>query len=288
MRIIECVPNFSEGRNMAVVDAIASAVPPDLLLDRTSDADHNRSVLTLAGSAGAVASAALEAVRAAILRIDISSHSGVHPRIGAADVVPLVPVQDVTLDECAFMAQELGQCIWEELRVPVFLYEAAARRTECVRLESVRKLAPQGLAPDIGEGRHPTAGACVVGARKFLIAWNINLATKDKEVARQIAAAIRASSGGLPAVKALGLPLESRGMVQVSVNLIDFEVTPLHVVFNTVTKLARALGVQVAGSELVGLIPQAALTASEGHDLCWENLRRDSVLENRLGTWRNR
>jgi glutamate formiminotransferase len=282
MRIIECVPNFSEGRNQAVIDAIAAAIPPEILLDRTSDPDHHRSVLTFAGSAGAVASAALEAVRTAVERIDIATHRGVHPRVGAADVVPLIPIEDITLEECADIARELGQCIWEELQLPVILYEAAAKRTECVRLESVRKLVPQGLVPDIGEGRHPTAGVCVVGARKFLVAWNINLRTPDLRIAREIAAAIRASSGGLPAVKALGLPLESRGQVQVSINLVDFDVTPLHTVFRKVEAMAHARNIEIAGSELIGLIPQAALTASEGYDLKWENLRHESVLENRL------
>ena len=282
MRIVECVPNFSEGRNRAIDDAVAAAIPPELLLDRSSDADHNRSVLTFAGSAGAVASAALEAVRAAVERIDISTHTGVHPRVGAADVLPFIPVEDITLDECASIARELGQCIWEELRLPVFLYEAAARRTECVRLENVRKLEPQGYLPDIGHGRHPTAGACVVGARKFLVAWNINLKSKDLQAAREIAAMIRASNGGLPAVKALGLPLETRGQVQVSINLVDFEITPLHQIFHVVRKLARQRGIEIAGSELIGLVPQAALDASAGHDLQWENFRPDSVLETRL------
>jgi len=282
MRIIECVPNFSEGRNTAIVDAIAAAVPPELLLDRTSDSDHNRSVLTFAGSPSAVVSAALEAVRTAVDRIDISAHSGVHPRIGAADVVPLVPVQDLTLAYCAEMARELGECIWDELGLPVFFYEAAARRPECARLENVRKLAREGYAPDLGQSRHPTAGACVVGARKFLIAWNINLQTRDLAIASKIAATIRASNGGLPAVKALGFPLESRRQTQVSINLVDFEQTPLHTVFNAVVQLARASNVAVAGSELIGLIPAAALSASEGHDLHWENLTPDSVLEHRL------
>jgi glutamate formiminotransferase len=284
MRVIECVPNFSEGRNTAIVDAIAAAVPPELLLDRTSDLDHNRSVITFAGSPSAVVSAALEAVRAAVDRIDISVHTGVHPRIGAADVVPLVPVQDLVLADCAEMARELGECIWDELGVPVFFYEAAARRPECARLENVRKLAREAYAPDLGQGRHPTAGACVVGARKFLIAWNINLETRDLTIARDIASKIRASSGGIPAVKALGFPLESRGQTQVSINLVDFEQTPLHTVFNTVARLARARHVAVAGSELIGLIPAAALAASEGHDLHWENLTPDSVLEHRLQT----
>ena len=282
MRIIECVPNFSEGRNSAVIDAIAAAVPPELLLDRTSDSDHNRSVITFAGPPGAVASAALEAVRAAVAQIDISTHSGVHPRVGAADVLPIVPLEDITLDECASIARDLGQCIWEELRVPVFLYEAAAKRTECVRLQNVRKLAAQGYAPDIGEGRHPTAGAIVVGARKFLVAWNINLRSQDLQAAREIARTIRESNGGLAAVKALGLPLETRGQVQISINLVDFELTPLHQVFHVVRKLARQRGIEIAGSELIGLIPQAALDASEGHDLQWENFSPNSVLETRL------
>lgn len=283
MSLIECVPNFSEGRRRGVVDALAASVPPELLLDRTADPDHNRSVLTFAGNPGAVVSAAMEAVRTATELIDISGHAGVHPRIGAADVVPLVPVAEITLLECAAMAQELGQCIWDELGVPVFLYEAASRRPECARLENVRKLARSGFAPDIGQGRHPTAGACVVGARKFLVAWNINLATDDLSVAKGIAAKIRASGGGLPAVKALGFPLESRGQVQVSINLVDFEETPLHEVFLAVTALANARGVEVGGSELIGLIPAAALAASEGYDLRWENLTPDSVLEHRLG-----
>ncbi|HXJ44019.1 MAG TPA: glutamate formimidoyltransferase [Bryobacteraceae bacterium] len=282
MRLIECVPNFSEGHNTAIIDIVAAAVPPELLLDRTSDPDHNRSVLTFAGSPAKVVSAALEAVRAAVDRIDISCHTGVHPRLGAADVVPLVPLEDVSLEDCAAMARELGECIWDELGVPVFLYEAAARRPECQRLESVRKLGHSGLAPDIGTGRHPTAGACVVGARKFLIAWNINLRSQDLDSAREIAKTIRASNGGLPAVKALGLPLESRGQVQVSINLVDFEVTPLHVVYAAVEELAHARGIEIAGSELIGLIPQAALIACAGHDLHWENLQPDSVLERRL------
>src|ERR1019366_3697334 len=218
--IIESVPNFSEGRDPVVVAGIARAVasiPGASLLDTTSDSDHNRSVLTFAGSPEAVAAAAFAAVRAAVQSIDISRHAGVHPRIGAADVVPLVPVNGVTLEDCAELARKLGRRIWEELRVPVFMYEAAALRAECRRLENVRRLAPAGHAPDFGTGRHPTAGASVVGARKFLIAWNINLRTTDVSVARAIAKEIRESSGGLPAVKSIGLPLESRGEVQVSI-----------------------------------------------------------------------
>lgn len=282
---VECVPNFSEGRDPVIVERIAQAVERTreaLLLDRTSDPDHNRSVLTFAGSPEGVVNAAVAAVAQAVASIDITRHAGVHPRLGAADVVPFVPVEGLTLPHCAELARTAGQRIWDELRVPVFLYEAAALRPECNRLENVRRLAPEGLVPDIGSGRHPTAGACVVGARKFLIAWNINLRSRDLDFARATARDIRESSGGLSAVKALGLPLESRGEVQVSINLVDFEVTPLHVVFDAVARRCKAEGVEIAGSELIGMIPAAALDASRGHDLHWLNMRPELVIENRL------
>jgi glutamate formiminotransferase len=283
--IVESVPNFSEGRDPVIVASIAravSAVPGVSLLDTTSDPDHNRSVLTFAGAPTAVADAAFLTVRAAVAKIDMSRHAGVHPRLGAADVIPLVPVEGITLEECAILARTLGERIWNELGVPVYLYEAAALRPECRRLENVRKLAPTGLAPDFGTGRHPTGGASVVGARKFLIAWNINLRTTDLKAAREIARAIRESSGGLPAVKSIGLPLESRGQVQVSINLVDFERTPLYMVFDAVKERCEARGIGIAGSELIGMIPATALRSSEGHDLQWENLRPELVLENRL------
>src|SRR6185437_5713198 len=235
------------------------------LLDTTSDPDHNRSVLTFAGEPEGVAEAAFEAVREAIGKIDLTRHAGVHPRLGVADVVPLVPVEGISLERCAELARALGARIWRELGLPVYLYEAAALRTECKRLENVRRLAPAGLAPDFGEGRHPTAGASVVGARKFLIAWNINLRTTDVGAAREMAREIRESSGGLPAVKSIGLPLESRGEVQVSINLVDFERTPLHVVFEAVRERCAAKGIEIAGSELIGMIPAAALRSSEGY-----------------------
>jgi glutamate formiminotransferase len=217
-------------------------------------------------------------VRVAAEKIDISRHAGVHPRIGAADVVPLVPIAGITLEECATLARGLGARIARDLGIPVYLYEAAALRPECQRLENVRKLAPAGLRPDYGAGRHPTAGASVVGARKFLIAWNINLRTHDVAFARMIARGIRAASGGLPAVKSIGLPLESRGQVQVSINLVDFEQTPLYVVFDAVKQRCDAAGIEIAGSELIGMIPAAALASSAGHDLQWENFRPDLVL----------
>ena len=283
--IVECVPNFSEGRDPVIVSSIAravSTVPGVLLLDTTSDPDHNRSVLTFAGARWAIADATVAAVRAAVEKIDLSRHAGVHPRLGAADVIPFVPVSGITLEECAGLAREVAARIWDELRVPVYLYESAALRPECQRLENVRKLAPTGLAPDIGEGRHPTAGASVVGARKFLVAWNINLRTSDLTAAREIARAIRESSGGLPAVKAIGLPLESRSQVQVSINLVDFERTPLYVVFDSVKRLCEERNIEIAGSELIGMIPKAALDASRDHDLQWENLRPELILEHRL------
>jgi glutamate formiminotransferase len=178
----------------------------------------------------------MAAAQEAVKRIDLRRHRGVHPRLGAVDVIPFVPVEGVTLGDCAAMARTVGARIWQELRVPVYLYEAAAARPKCQRLENVRRLAPLGLAPDFGEGRHPTAGVTVVGARKFLVAWNINLRTTDVAPAREMARKIRESSGGLPAVKAIGVRLESRGQVQVSINLVDFERTPLYVVFDAVAR----------------------------------------------------
>lgn len=283
--IVECVPNFSEGRDPAIVASIAravSSIPGASLLDTTSDPDHNRSVLTFAGTPEAVTDAAVAATRAAAEKIDLTRHAGVHPRLGAADVIPFVPVAGVSLEQCADLAHQAGSRIWDELRVPVYFYEAAALRPECRRLENVRRLAPQGLIPDLGQGRHPTAGVSVVGARKFLVAWNINLRTTDAGAAQAIARTIRESSGGLPAVKSIGLPLESRGQSQVSINLVDFERTPLYVIFDAVKRLCEDRKIEIAGSELIGMIPAAALASSEGHDLQWENLRPELILENRL------
>jgi glutamate formiminotransferase len=283
--VVECAPNFSQGRDPAIVDEIgraAAGVEGAWLLDITSDADHNRSVLTFAGKPESVAEAALAAAAVAVRRIDLTKHAGVHPRAGAADVMPIVPVSGATLRDCAELARTIGRRIWEELRVPVFLYEAAASAPERRRLENVRRLERLGVEPDIGEGRHPTAGAVVVGARDFLIAWNINLRTRDLEFARKVAREIRESSGGFACVKALGLRLESRGETQVSMNLTDFRRTPLHVVFEAVAEKCRERDVEIAGSELIGMIPEAALAGSRGHDLRWMNLRPELVLEKRL------
>jgi len=283
--IVECVPNFSEGRDPRIVAAIAKAitsVESVWLLDTTSDPDHNRSVFTFAGKPERVGEAAFSAVCVAVARIDLTSHAGVHPRVGAADVIPFVPVFGACLEDCIELAQALGRRLWDALRVPVFFYEAAAVTVERRRLESVRRFARSGAEPDIGAGRHETGGATVVGAREFLIAWNINLRTRDVEFARNVAQGIRESSGGFPCVKALGLRLESRGETQVSINLTDFRKTPLHVIFNAVAERCREANIEIAGSELIGMIPEAALEASRGHDLRWLNLRPELVLETRL------
>jgi glutamate formiminotransferase len=290
-KVIECVPNFSEGRDRTVIAAIERAVrsvPGALFLDSASDVDHNRTVLTFAGEPPAVAEAALASVAQAVARIDLTRHQGVHPRLGVADVVPFVPVEDATLDDCVSLAHQTGEQIWDELQVPVYFYEAAARRHECARLENVRKRARAGLRPDIGDAPHPTSGCCVVGARTFLVAWNIILETTDLHAAQAIATEIRESGGGLPAVKALGLALPSRGKVQVSINLTDYQLTPLHLVFNEVAARCRERDIRVEGSELIGMIPEAALSATAGHDLRWLNMRPGLILENRLRTERGK
>jgi glutamate formiminotransferase len=282
---VECVPNFSEGRDRAVIAAIERAVrdvPGALLLDSTSDVDHNRTVLTFAGEPPAVAEAALASVAEAVARIDLTKHHGVHPRLGAADVVPFVPLDDATLGDCVALAHRTGEKIWNELHVPVYFYEAAARRPECARLENVRKRAGTGLPPDIGDAPHPTAGCCVVGARTFLVAWNIILETDNLCAAQTIAAEIRESGGGLPAVKALGLALPSRSKVQVSINLTDYLRTPLHVIFDEVVRRCHVHNIRVEGCELIGMIPEAALNATASPDLPWLNMRPELVLENRL------
>jgi len=295
-RLIECVPNFSEGRDPGKVEQIAGAiasVPGAVLLDMHMDPDHHRSVITVAGPPEAVAEAALRGVGRAVELIDLNVHRGGHPRIGAADVVPLVPLEGIGMEQCVALAWEVGEEIWRRFRVPVYFYEAAARRPDRVDLAAVRRgqfealrrqvLEDPDRAPDVGEARlHPTAGAAAVGARKFLIAYNINLNTPRVEVARQIARAIRASSGGFPHVKAIGIKLETRNLAQVSINLTDFEHIPVERLQETVQREAERYGVSLAGSELVGLIPRRALEmAPEFYRRC-DNFRPDLVLEDRL------
>jgi glutamate formiminotransferase len=295
-QLVECVPNFSEGRDAAKMDAIVQAivsVPEVVLLDRGSDADHNRSVLTFVGPPAAVADAAFRAVEKAASLIDLTRHEGVHPRIGAADVVPFIPIQGVTLEDCVKLAERVGHEIWNKLKIPVYFYEAAARRPGRVNLENIRRgqfealLEEMGTAPerhpDVGEAVcHPTAGAIVVGARKFLIAYNINLGTADVRIAKKIAKTIRFSSGGLRCVKAIGVALASRNLAQVSMNLTDFEQTPMHVVFEAVRREAERHGVSVVGSEIVGLVPRKALEMSAEYFLRFENFSPELVLENRI------
>jgi len=294
--LVECVPNFSEGRDAAKVDAIVEAIRSVrgiAILDRELDADHNRSVITFAGPAGAVGEAAFRGVERAIGLIDLRTHTGVHPRIGAADVVPFVPVEGVTLEDCVRIANDLGQRLWERLRVPVYLYEAAARRPDRVNLENIRRGQFEGLRddvlinpdrrPDFGDAElHTSAGATVVGARKFLIAYNINLNTADLEIAKKIAKAIRFSSGGFRYVKSMGVPLASRNLAQVSMNLTDFEQTPMHRVFEAVRVEAARYGAAIIGSEIVGLIPKRALEMTAEWYLQAENFHPRLVLENRL------
>ena len=295
-RLIECVPNFSEGREAPKMDAIVEAmrsVPGVSILDRSSDADHNRSVVTLAGEPEAVAEAAICGVGKAAELIDLTRHSGVHPRIGATDVLPFIPVEGCTIEDCVDLAHRVGREIWGRYRIPVYFYEAAAMKPERVNLEDVRRGQFEGLreeafrnpdrSPDIGEPRlHPTAGAVAVGARKFLIAYNIHLDTPDVTIAKKIAKAIRFSSGGLRYVKAMGVELKSRGLAQVSMNLTDFERTPLHRVFEMVKSEAERYGCAVVGSEIVGLIPRKAIELTAEFYLKLDNFSPGLVLENRL------
>lgn len=295
-RLIECVPNFSEGRDEGTVRAIASAIasiPGAVVLDTEMDADHHRSVITFVAPPEVVIEAALAGAAVAVERIDLNRHRGAHPRIGAVDVLPFVPLAGVAMEDCVRLAEKAAAELWKRLRIPCYLYEAAARRPERVQLENIRRGQFEALreeirtnpdrVPDVGEpALHPTAGATAVGARKFLIAYNVNLRTPDVEIARKIARAVRFSSGGFRHVKAMGVALESRGMAQVSMNLTDFESTPVHRVFEAVKREAERFGVTVAGSEIVGLIPRKALEMTADFYLQVENFDSLQVLENRL------
>jgi glutamate formiminotransferase len=295
-KLILCVPNISEGRDRAKVESIAAAVeetPGARLLDLHMDADHNRSVLTLAGPPEAVFDAAVRLACRAVKLIDLNSQTGAHPRIGALDVLPFVPLRGVSIEDCAVLAAEAGAEIFRRTGVPSYLYEAAARRPGRCNLADIRRGEFEGLRVDVlrnaarrpdigGPALHPTAGAIAIGARNLMIAYNIQLGTADVEVARRIARKIRFSSGGLPHVKAIGLYLPRRHLAQVSMNLTGYEVTPPHVVFEAVSEAARLEGTTVRASELIGLIPRKALDLAAGRDLLWENLTPSSILENRL------
>jgi glutamate formiminotransferase len=295
-RIVECVPNFSEGRRPEVVAAIvaaAEAVPGVLVLDQEMDQDHNRAVVTLAGEPEAVVEAAVRCATVARERIDLRVHQGAHPRVGATDVVPFIPISGVTIEACIALAKQAGERIGRELQIPVFLYERAASGDHRTNLEAIRKGQLEGLgarmasdpawAPDFGPRQlHPSAGATIIGARPALIAYNVNLDTDNLDIAKAIAKTVRQSSGGLPCVKGLGVPLATRGIVQVSMNLTNFEVTPIHAAYEAVKREAEQRGVAVVGSEIVGLVPKAALLQAAEHFLKVERFNPSQVLETRL------
>jgi len=295
-RLIESVPNFSEGRDPSKVDAIVHAmsnIPGVYVLDREMDADHNRCVITLAGEPDAVAEAALLGTGKAMELIDMTQHSGAHPRVGATDVVPFIPIEGVTIEDCVALARRVGNEIWKRFRIPVFFYEAAATRPDRVNLENVRRGQFEGLReemkrshdrqPDVGEPKvHPTAGVTVVGARKFLIAYNVNLNTPDVGIASKIARAIRFSSGGLRYVKSMGVELKARNLAQVSINLTDFEQTPMHRVYAIVKREAERYGAVPVGSEIVGLVPKKAIEIAADYFLQLENFSPSQVFENKL------
>jgi len=296
VEIVECVPNFSEGRRPEVVDAIAAAiasVPGVKLLDREMDGNHNRSVITFIGNRSAVAEAAFLGAKKAVELIDMNVHRGEHPRIGALDVLPFVPIAGVTMDDCVVLAREVGKRIADELGVPVYLYEAAATRPDRRALPNLRKGEYEGLKveietnpdrrPDFGPPRlHPTAGATIVGARPILIAWNVNLGTTDVRVARRIARSIRESSGGLPAVRAKGFELSDRGLVQVSMNMVDYRKTGLVEAFEAIRRHAEKEGVPIVESEIVGLVPLDAILPAAVAYFKLRDFKREQILETRL------
>jgi glutamate formiminotransferase len=293
--LVECVPNFSEGRDKAKVDAIVEAmkIPGVYLLDREMDSDHNRCVITLVGEREAIQEAAVRGVGKAAELIDLTTHEGAHPRMGAADVIPFIPIDGVTIEDCVAMAKHVGAEIAKRFGIPVYLYEAAATSPERQNLENIRRGQFEGIRdeiatnparrPDFGEPRvHPTAGATVVGARKFLIAYNVFLNTPDVDIAKKVAKAVRYSSGGLRFVKGAGFLV--RGMAQVSMNLTDFEQTPIHRVFEFVKREAERYGVMPVSSEIVGLIPKLALEQAAEWFLQVENFDSSLILENRLAS----
>jgi glutamate formiminotransferase len=295
MPIIESIPNVSEGRRAEVVARLADTVrttPGVRLLDYSSDGSHNRSVFTLVGDADGVKRATLALVEQAVAAIDLRSHRGEHPRLGAVDVVPFVPIEGVTMAECVALAREVGAAVAERFNLPVYLYEEASADPGRKNLEDIRRGEFEGLAekmrrpewrPDFGPAEpHPSAGAVVIGARMPLIAYNINLNTNRLDVAKKIAAAIRHSSGGLRYVKAAGFMLEDRGIVQVSMNLTNYEKTPVFRVFEMVRREAAHYGVSILDSEFVGLVPSAALFSTAGFYLQLERFAAEQVLENKL------
>ncbi|MBI1744800.1 glutamate formimidoyltransferase [Candidatus Acetothermia bacterium] len=294
-RLIECVPNISEGRDAKKIEQIVSAIkqtPNAVLLDVDSDHDHNRTVITFVGDDLSVEKAILALTEKAIALIDLNHHQGEHPRMGAVDVIPFIPIKGATMENCIALAQRVGKQIWEKFRFPVYLYEEAATRPERKDLSNIRKgefehfaqkILESDWAPDFGERKiHPTAGVVAVGARMPLIAFNVNLGTDNLEIAKKIAKAVRHSDGGFRFVKALGFALEERGIVQVSMNMTNYKKTPLFRVFEMVKREAERYGVSVIGSEIVGLAPQEALDQVADFYLQLEDFQSEQILENRL------
>jgi glutamate formiminotransferase len=295
MAVIECVPNVSEGRRLDVIEkmtAALEAVPGLRVLDVQSDAAHNRSVFTLAGDAAALGAGIPVLFERAVADIDLRNHKGEHPRLGAVDVVPFIPIDGVTMDDCVRLAKAVAADVASRFTLPIYLYEDASANPARKNLEDIRRGEFEGLAakmskpewaPDFGPAApHQSAGASVIGARMPLIAYNINLNTDRLEVAKKIASAIRMSGGGLRYVKAMGIPLEDRGIVQVSMNLTNYEKTPIFRVFDLVKREAERYGVSVLESEIVGLVPAAALRQTVEYYLQLEAFSADQVLENKL------
>lgn len=291
--LVECIPNFSEGRDRAVIEALVATITSVAgvqLLGQSMDPDHHRTVLTFIGPPEAVGEAAWRVIVKATELIDLRRHQGVHPRIGATDVVPFVPLRDIEMDECVRLARQVGQRVGTSLNIPVFLYEEAASSEFRRRLETIRHGGLKGLAsrmaqdqawtPDFGPLHlHETAGALAIGARRPLIAFNVNLATSDLSIAQNIARSIRESNGGLPCLKAIGVPLTSRGLVQVAMNLTDYRITSLHQAFQAVAAEAATHGVQIADSEIIGLVPEAAVTQAMAAALRLRGFDESSILE---------
>ena len=295
-KIVQCIPNFSEGKDQTVIGALvetAGSVPGVTLLDHSSDASHNRSVFTLVGSPEGVAEAAFRLCKLASEKIDMTKHSGEHPRMGATDVIPFVPIQDVTVEECVELSKQVAQRIWDELKIPSFLYEYSASRPERKNLAKVRKGQFEGMpeklleedwAPDYGERKiHPTAGITAIGARPPLVAFNVNLNTSDLDIANKIAKTIRGSSGGYQHCKAIGVMLEDRNIAQVSMNMVNYEGTPLYRAYEAIRFEAARWGVEIIGSEIIGLTPAKALIDAAEYYLKIENFDYGKqVLENHL------
>jgi glutamate formiminotransferase len=295
-KIVECVPNFSEGQRQEVIEAIAKeikGVEKVRLLAYESDKDHNRSVFTFIGEPESVRKAAFSAISKASELIDMNKHEGEHPRIGATDVVPFIPISEISMDDCVNLARALGHEVAEKLKIPIYLYEHAALKPERQNLANIRRGEYEGLKeailkdpdrkPDFGPSElHPTAGATVIGARMPLIAYNVNLNCADIDIAKSIAKAIRHSSGGLKYVKALGLEIKERGIVQISMNLTNYQKTPVHRVFEMIKSEAARYGVDIQGSEVIGLIPMDALVDTADFYLRIENFNKSQILENRL------